>query len=1122
MKSKILQYLILLVLVLVPTLAMAYPKSFYTNTSVLADGRWVKIQVDHSGIFQIDYDTLRRWGFSNPSNVAVYGVGGIKGTDHNFSSDYIDDLVVAPVIHTADGRILFYGEGSTRASVSDYSSATPQWTTNLWDDKGSYFLTDSRQYATIQYDDYDSEGVTRFNLQDWHHCVEYIEREVQNPGEGGAIYHGPKLSPGETERFAYKVCDYYSPSGVSGEFAYEGAVSAAFSTRMSVSPSGNIDVTANSSSQSVMNNSPTRMYNSLHGSVRFVESVVAPLTDSEVYFDVTVPSNFAGSYAAIDFGRLSYPARNVFGDRSERYFNFGRAAAEGQNFRIFDAPEGIQIWNVTNPGAYYAYSTVYDADTRTVNASFGKTSLKKSTRVIVFDPAKQHSTVEYAGEVPNQNIHGMDTPDMLIVTTEENRPAAEELAAIHESIRGIEVAVITQEEAFNEFTFGSRHPAAIRRAAKMFADRDPGRLRYLLLYGPATYDNRAIVAPRPGTLISFETDDASRARESATNYCSDFYFGMIGDDYSHSSVSIQEAHISVGRIPVTSPSIGHIVNEKIRSYLLNSHTARHYLSAIMMSDRGDRSGHILQSEEAIANLRSKRSSLTTFRVDRSVYPSPDNDDQMSRQVIKRLLSHGMGYMSYSGHGDHVVLSTSLYNITDANNYVYDMPPLAILATCDAFPLDRTPNSLAYNMLTVPNGGAIGILAACRSVFMEHNKTLNNAVAAAYANAEDGDTGADIVRKARNSIVVGTTLTGLADNTMAFNYCGDPSLPLGAPTYGIAATYPAEAVSGSKLHLSADIVDGSGRKVPHFAGQAIIDIYDSPVLRTDIDPARLRDTAWVCDEVILATLPVEVVDGHLEADIVVPETSVSGAAGRVVVTAIDNVSHLTAANDSDVLTITNGDGTLADDIDTSAPVIEQFYIGSPDFESGSETGSTVNLTAVIDPSPTGLKSNVWGLSQGQSLTLDETSSFPEATNNIDYADGKAYIRFQSPTLSDGKHSFTLRVVNNVGQSASATIDFVVRGGSLTGTLVAEDVDPARAPFDIALESSSSDAVVSRLIIRDASGTTVRSVANPTMPYRWDLTTGDGTPAPDGKYTVTALLQTDSEYGHTSPLSVVVLK
>ncbi len=61
--------------------------------------------------------------------------------------------------------------------------------------------------------------------------------------------------------------------------------------------------------------------------------------------------------------------------------------------------------------------------------------------------------------VPAQNLHAMQTPDMVIVTTPLFADCAKELAEIHISRQGLDVAVIMQEDIFNEFSSGNNHPS---------------------------------------------------------------------------------------------------------------------------------------------------------------------------------------------------------------------------------------------------------------------------------------------------------------------------------------------------------------------------------------------------------------------------------------------------------------------------------------------------------------------------------------------------------------------------------------------------------------------------------------------------------------------------------------
>ena len=56
--------------------AAAGEGSTYADHSVLATGRWAKIRISETGIYQLTADLVRRAGFSNINKVKIYGYGG--------------------------------------------------------------------------------------------------------------------------------------------------------------------------------------------------------------------------------------------------------------------------------------------------------------------------------------------------------------------------------------------------------------------------------------------------------------------------------------------------------------------------------------------------------------------------------------------------------------------------------------------------------------------------------------------------------------------------------------------------------------------------------------------------------------------------------------------------------------------------------------------------------------------------------------------------------------------------------------------------------------------------------------------------------------------------------------
>ena len=92
--------------------AGAYDKSFYAENSKLASGKWVKISVKESGIYQITAEDIRSWGLGTDlSQIHIFGYGGAP-LSQKMDENYADDLPQMPLVRT-EGRILFYAQGPT-------------------------------------------------------------------------------------------------------------------------------------------------------------------------------------------------------------------------------------------------------------------------------------------------------------------------------------------------------------------------------------------------------------------------------------------------------------------------------------------------------------------------------------------------------------------------------------------------------------------------------------------------------------------------------------------------------------------------------------------------------------------------------------------------------------------------------------------------------------------------------------------------------------------------------------------------------------------------------------------------------------------------------------------------
>lgn len=112
----------------------------YAAHSVLASGRWVKIRVPETGVYQLTESLIRQAGFSSLSKVKIYGYGGNLRKEVLSAADITahDDLKEVATC-TIAGRRLFYAQGP----VSWDNGRTSNRVRNYCSDYGYYFLTES-------------------------------------------------------------------------------------------------------------------------------------------------------------------------------------------------------------------------------------------------------------------------------------------------------------------------------------------------------------------------------------------------------------------------------------------------------------------------------------------------------------------------------------------------------------------------------------------------------------------------------------------------------------------------------------------------------------------------------------------------------------------------------------------------------------------------------------------------------------------------------------------------------------------------------------------------------------------------------------------------------------------
>ncbi|MDY3684702.1 MAG: hypothetical protein SO048_08355, partial [Sodaliphilus sp.] len=266
--------------------AMAFSISHYATNSKLATGKWVKIKVTNTGVHEITAEELSAMGFSNISNVRIYGSGG-QLINEVLNGDAPDDLVKVPVWRNAN-KICFYAKGPLKFKLDDSRTSKPRYsrTINPYSTAGYYFLGEGDgDDATRKVTPTDTGENARGTSLDYF----YHEKEETSVGYTGKALLGERINenttfdfkmPGRVEGTAFTV----NPC-VATRIAREGA---------GYSNSGNLQAFVLTG-----NAIDTVKFLSSASSVRYSESAL-------IYYNSTNPSAAITPKVFSDQGKLKF------------------------------------------------------------------------------------------------------------------------------------------------------------------------------------------------------------------------------------------------------------------------------------------------------------------------------------------------------------------------------------------------------------------------------------------------------------------------------------------------------------------------------------------------------------------------------------------------------------------------------------------------------------------------------------------------------------------------------------------------------------------------------------------------------------------------------------------------
>jgi len=694
----------------------------------------------------------------------------------------------------------------------------------------------------------------------------------------------------------------------------------------------------------------------------------------------------------------------------------------------FNVPtSGFQFWDVTDIG-----------NSKIVVPSNGNLRYDVNGNLKTFYMVKsgEYLTPEPIGAlIPNQNIHGIERADLIILHHEQFKAAATKLAEHRRSFSGYTVEIVDIRTVFNEFSSGRLDPTAIRDFARMVSQRDP-EFKYLLLLGDASYDYRNITPNLSdhNFIPAYETDESL---DPINGFPSDDYFVLLSDGEGGNLKGAID--VAVGRIPVTTAQMANGVINKIINYDTNKDALGDWRAKIAFAaDDEDTNLHVRQADRLTKNVEVNNPDFNQTKIyfDTYVQESTPGGDRYpaATEAINTTVQNGTLLLNYMGHGgpkgwaQERVLK--IPDIETWNNM--DALPVLITATCSFTGYDD-PAIVSAGEVTIQkeDGGVLALLTTVRAVYASENERLAKAVFAVILNKVDGkaQTLGDIITDAKNKNADSNNIL----NDRKFSLIGDPSQRLALPQFNIQTTEingnpistPDTLNALEKVTISGIITDDNGSKITDFNGEIFPTVYDKKSsIETLQNDSGSRKEKFEVYRNILFKGSASVVNGEFTFTFVLPkDINYEIGKGRISYYAHDGVSKDAVGHYNDVLIGGSNANSIADDIGPSM----QLFMNDEKFVFGGSVNS--NPTLLVNLSDD-LGINVSGTSIGHDVVavLDDDvqnsfilNEFYEA-NKDDYTSGK--VRFPLKDLEPGKHAISVKAWDLSNNSTEERLEFVV--------------------------------------------------------------------------------------------------
>lgn len=685
----------------------------------LGSGSWGKVGVTQTGMYKLTGDNLRRLGLDpatlDPRNLHVLGRGGamLPEVIGQVADVGLHEMAIQ-VVGQDDGRfdagdyLLFYGEGPVTWAYSSELGAF-QHSGNLYADTIQYIVgVNASPGLRVRPETLTSPSPSPLSS---YQNMQVYEKESINLLKAGRRWFSESFDLTTSKDYVFQT-----PGLLAGSTGQLRLVAAARSV-------GSLSSQGESTS-----------FRANIGGVRTVQCTIAGVTSyafgnnyeaSDVYGNFTAAagdnvvvqlsydkgrsSDAVGYLDFIEVGTRQIPSwigRNIAAWFPEL------AQAGDASLDVSGLPPNAQAWNVTDDEG----ATLLPLQGSQVLIPGGA-----ARAVCIFSPDVTTAPI-LIGKLANQSLASTAPPQLLIITAPAFLTQAQDLAQHRQAASGLSTLVVTPQQIYNEFTGGAQDVTALRDMVISMYRRSTS-LRYVLLFGDCSFDYKNRVANNTNFVPSYASVYWQGPIDA---FSTDDYFVINGTGISG------DPSLATGRLPVKTPDEATTVVNKIKAYETDTTGLGSWRNVNMFAaDNGDCLVHTNQSEQASGFAFQNGPEYLPQKFFLPNYPLVAGPGGQSspeiREAIQRRIRQGALVVNYTGHGseyqwaDERIFDMESLTTLDNGNRL----PFFITATCEYGRVDEPSLvSGAESLVLRAEGGAIGILSACRPVNSGSNFTLH--------------------------------------------------------------------------------------------------------------------------------------------------------------------------------------------------------------------------------------------------------------------------------------------------------------------------------------------------------------------------------------------------------------